>query len=291
MWSNYSLLPFRQVSQHSPERQCAAKKKKVSFFFFFRPVKTLSLDFLIHLICINIAGWHQQFNHLINLDLSIYADQHKLRHLENGLQAVGSMRWTGSKCMFRTAAAHVESEACSYSTLHESKAKDCFIFSALIRILLSYIFNSVWWNILFITIQAIVQSFFKHLELSESVNPLSYSLLWPRHVHAPDLTNVYPPSLKDNPLIPSSFLIEKGKPGSTGESRRSPAVRNPLKTMWTAAGGQSKDHYWASLMYCSCLIATRTVRWSLLHVYQRCELIIEENLLLTLEYRFMLFQS
>lgn len=104
MWSNYSLLPFRQVSQHSPERQCAAKKKKVSFFFFFRPVKTLSLDFLIHLICINIAGWHQQFNHLINLDLSIYADQHKLRHLENGLQAVGSMRWTGSKCMFRTAA-------------------------------------------------------------------------------------------------------------------------------------------------------------------------------------------
>lgn len=140
MWSNYSLLPFRQVSQHSPERQCAAKKKKVSFFFFFRPVKTLSLDFLIHLICINIAGWHQQFNHLINLDLSIYVDQHKLRHLENGLQAVGSMRWTGSKCMFRTAAAHVESEACSYSTLHESKAKDCFIFSALIRILLSYIF-------------------------------------------------------------------------------------------------------------------------------------------------------
>lgn len=117
------IAPFQTGKSAQPRASMCRKKKKV-FFFLFGPVKTLSPDFLIHLICINNVGWHQQFNHLINLDLSIYVDQHKLRHLENGLRAVGSMRWTGSKCVFRTAAAHIESEACSYSTLHKSKATE-----------------------------------------------------------------------------------------------------------------------------------------------------------------------
>lgn len=118
------IAPFQTGKSAQPRASMCRKKKKKVFFFLFGPVKTLSPDFLIHLICINNVGWHQQFNHLINLDLSIYVDQHKLRHLENGLRAVGSMRWTGSKCVFRTAAAHIESEACSYSTLHKSKATE-----------------------------------------------------------------------------------------------------------------------------------------------------------------------